>query len=142
MAVAEVMEGTKAQATLRLRKQNEPGNAVRLSPVDADGFRQFMVRIVDAEGVPLPNAKISLLGQSITSPGERQPWPADWPPDVTFQDFGMAVGRVRLPSAVKPEDAAKFSIWFDVAHPGHVPLKNHERLITSGLPIRMQAIED
>jgi len=142
MAVAEVMEGTKTQATLKLRKDEISGNAVRLSPVDADGFRQFMVRIVDAEGVTLPDAKVSLLGQSITSPGERQPWPADWPPDVTFQDPGMAFGRVRLPLELLPEDAAKFSIWLEVEHPGHVPLKNHERLITSGLPIRMQAIED
>ena len=142
MAVAEVMEGTKTQTTLKLRKDEISGNAVRPSPVDADGFRQFMVRIVDAEGVTLPDAKVNLLGQTITSPGERQPWPADWPLDVTLNEFGMAVGRVRLPLTMRPEDAARFSIWFDVEHPGYVPLKNYEYSLTSGLPIRIQAIKD
>ena len=142
MAITEVEERKITQTTLRLRKENEPEHAVRLSPVNSDGFREFMVRIVDAEGVSLPDAKINLLGQSITSPGERQPWPVDWPLDVGRNEFGMAAGRVRLPLTVQPEDASKFSIWFDVEHPGHVPLKNHEHSITRGLPIRMQAIED
>jgi beta-lactamase regulating signal transducer with metallopeptidase domain len=141
MAVAEVSAGAKTTAVLKLRRNSKSAMSERLTVADADGFQQFMLRIVDADGVPLPDARITLAGQNITSSGEQQPWPADWPLDITWHDSGVAFGQVRLPADVQPEDAAEFRIWFDVEHPGHVPLKNHEHSITSGLPIRMQATE-
>jgi beta-lactamase regulating signal transducer with metallopeptidase domain len=141
MAVVDVKAGVKTNAVLKLRRNSQSAMSERLTAADADGFQQFMLRIVGADGFPLPDARIKLVGQSITSPGEQQPWPADWPLEIPWRDSGVAFGQVRLPANVQPEDAAKFSVWLDVEHPGHVPLKNHERSITSGLPIRMQAVE-
>ncbi|MCA9011390.1 MAG: hypothetical protein KDB01_16675 [Planctomycetaceae bacterium] len=107
----------------------------------ADGTHQMMLRIVDARGVPLPKAKITLVDQNITTFGKKQAWPADWPHSVSVA--GMAVAAIRIPrlADITTEDLAQASIWIDIEADGCVPLKNHEVSLSQRLPIRLQAAD-
>ena len=140
MAEVDIKAGELNQKILRMRKsQNE---LVRSNIVPtADGTHKMMLRIVDAEGVPLPKAKITLVNQSITTLGKKQPWPADWPTDVSVQGMAMAIIQIPRLANVTAEDLAKASIWIDIEADGCVPLKNHEVSLSQRLPIRLQAAD-
>lgn len=126
---------------VRIRKGNNVFSGLHWNVQTADGISQIKLRIVDEDGVSLPNAKINLMSQSITNPGEKKPWPAEWPKDVTLHGHDFAVIRVPRPNKVPVEDLAKASIWIDIEADGCVPLKNHEVSLSQRLPIRLQAVD-
>jgi len=140
-AKVEIEEGELAQKILRLRKVDDSSSLLNAVGMDKEGFTSWMIRIVDAEGVPLPQAKITQRSQSITSPGNQQPWPADWPTDVTTIGI-VHVVRIRQPGEMTDEELRTASIWIDIEADGCVPLKNHEVSVGQRLPIRLQAAND
>ncbi len=139
-AEVDINAGELSQKILHMRKADKELSRSNIVPI-ADGAQQIMLRIVDPDGVPLPKAKITLVNQSITTLGKKQPWPADWPADVSLQ--GMATAAIRIPrmANVTAEDLAKASIWIDIEADGCVPLKNHEVSLSQRLPIRLQAAD-
>ena len=138
--VVDIEAGQLNQKILRMRKAENEFRRWNIVPT-ADGMHKIMLRIVDADGVPLPKAKITLVDQSITAFGKKQPWPADWPHDVSLQ--GMAMAAIHIPrlASVTAEDLAKASIWIDIEADGCVPLKNHEVSLSQRLPIRLKAAD-
>jgi len=141
LEVADIKERELNQKILKMRKVDDESGLLNWSLLIADSTHKVMLRIVDADGIPLPKAKITLVDQSITAFGEKQPWPADWPTDVSVN--WMAVAAIHIPrlASVSAEDLAKASIWIDIEADGCVPLKNHEVSLSQRLPIRLQAVD-
>jgi len=127
---------------LHIRKGSDLFGGWHWNVLTADGISRILLRIVDADGVSLPNAKINLVGQTITHPGEKQPWPVDWPAEFSLHTNGLAIIRIPRPANVPVEDLEKASIWIDIEADGCVPLKNHEVSLSQRLPIRLQAARD
>lgn len=138
-AEVDIKAGELNQKVLRMRKAKTDFRRSHIMPT-ADGMLGMMLRIVDADGVPLPKAKITLVNQDITTLGEKQAWPADWPHGVLLH--GMATAMIRIPSSanVTAEELAKASIWIDIEADGCVSLKNYKVLLSQRLPIRLQAV--
>lgn len=137
IGVADIQPGVMSRATLTLRKTEDDRNLPRIQPPDADGVSLYPIQIISPDGAPVHQARIKLVGQSILNMNNQQPWPDDWPHVVTTDEYGMAGIPLRLPETVTPEILAKASIWFDLEHPEHAPIKNINRSLTNGLPIRM-----
>jgi len=140
--VADIKAGELNQKILRMRKVDDQMSLQNLSLSTADGTHQVMFRIVDAEGASLPNARIHFVAQSVTTPGKKQRWPADWSHDIKKLGMGMVAIRIPRPTNITAEDLAKASIWIDIEADGCVPLKNHEVSLSQRLPIRLQALEE
>ncbi|HQZ66088.1 MAG TPA: hypothetical protein PLY87_13460 [Planctomycetaceae bacterium] len=142
MEVADIKAGELNQKILKMRKVDDESGLLNWNLLPADSTHKVMLRIVDADGVPLPKAKITLVSQNVTTLGEKQPWPADWPTDVSLQGMAMVMIRIPRPASVTAEGLAKASIWIDIEVDGCVPLKNHEVSLNQRLPIRLQALDE
>ncbi len=142
MEVADIKEGELNQKILKMRKIDEESGLVNWNLLPADTTHKVMLRIVDADGVPLPKAKITLVSQNITTLDEKQPWPADWPHDVSPLPVGAVMIRLPRSAIVTAVNRAQARIWIDIEADGCVPLKNHEVSLSQRLPIRLQALDE
>ena len=59
----------------------------------------------------MPSARIDFVAQSVTIPGKKQRWPADWSHDIKKLGMGMVEIRIPRPTNITAEDLAKASIW-------------------------------
>ena len=141
MEVADIKAGELNQKILKMRKVDDESGLLNWNLLSADSTHKVMLRIVDADGVPLPNAKITLVSHNISTVGKKQPWPADWPHDVSPLQMGAVMIRFPHSAIVTAVNRAQASIWIDIEADGCVPLKNHEVSLSQRLPIRLQAVD-